>query len=141
MAETTETTAPDPAYKETEDGRFLVPLKLAHPLAKVFAQRARVEEPRDYKVGETVWVTRDYGNALIDAGMVQVDPLDGKDRQTKLLLNRRNMPLVGQELAKVTGQGPEGDGEGEGSDGTADATTSARANEVPKVGGRGRSGS
>jgi hypothetical protein len=89
-------------YKETEDGTVLVPLKLAHPMAKVYAERARVDGPlRDHKVGDTVWVPREHGNALIEAGMVQVDPVDTEGRQRALLLNRRNAPLVGEELAAV----------------------------------------
>lgn len=91
-------------HEVTEDGTVYVPLKLAHPMAKVYAERARAKTVREYKVGDTIWVTREYGNALIDAGMVQIDPMDTQLRQSVLLLNRRNQPLTAKELAeKVDG--------------------------------------
>lgn len=115
MAETTEQT-----HKVTEDGTVLVPLKLAHPMAKHYAEHARVENPRDYKVGDTIWVGRDYGNALIDGGFVQVDPVDTKGRQRALLLTPRNSPLTAKEIEALLAR------EAEGSDGGADSAGPAR---------------
>lgn len=120
--------ADEQPYKETEDGRVLVGLKLAHPLAEKFAARCQAEEVRDYAVGETIFVAREWGNALIDAGRVQVDPIDADARKTALLLNRRNQPLTAAELRqrKVAVNVGEADGEvGEGG-GDADAATPAK---------------
>lgn len=95
-------TAPDTMYEvDQESGVFYVRLTLAHPMAEVYAQRARVKEIKDYKVGEDILVSREYGNALIDAGMIAVDPTDKVARQRALYLNRRNQPLTMKEIVAV----------------------------------------
>lgn len=107
-------------YKVDDAGTILVPLKLAHPLAAAYAERARAETVKDYRVNETIWVPREWGNALIDAGQVQVDPVDHKARQAALFLNRRNQSLTVKEIdAKLAAAA---DAEG----GDADAATPAK---------------
>lgn len=91
-------TAEQPTHKVTADGTVLVALALAHPYPKEYAERVRAEDIRDYAVGETIYVTREFGNAMIDAGMVQVDPIDADARRAALLLNRRNQPLTVKEI-------------------------------------------
>lgn len=91
-------TATEQPYEITEDGVVYVGLKLAHPYSKVHAQRVRALKVTDYKVGETIYVTREWGNAMIEAGYVQVDPLDKQARQEALFLNRRNQPLTAKEM-------------------------------------------
>jgi hypothetical protein len=95
-----EITVADEKYKVTDDGVVLVPLTLAHPMAKVYAERCQAETAKDYKVGDTVFVSREWGNALIDAGMVQVDPIDPEARQSALFLTKRNAPLTAAEIEK-----------------------------------------
>lgn len=120
--ETTET----PTYKVTEDGRVLVPMVTAHPLAEQYAERCQADEIRNYGVGDTIFVSREWANALIDSGMVQIDPTDNKARQQALLLNRRNAPLTIREIEARVGAGETADGDS-GAGGDADAATPARA--------------
>lgn len=112
-----------PAYKETPDGRVLVPLVTAHPLARVYAERCQAEDVRDYKVGDTIYVSREWGNALIDAGMVQIDPVDPDARKAALLLNRRMAPLTVKEIEAKLGGGEQTDAAPDAGD--ADAATGA----------------
>jgi hypothetical protein len=132
VAETTE----QQTHKVTDDGIVLVPLKLAHPMAKHYAERARAETVRDYQVNETIWVDRDNGNALVDGGFVQVDPVDVRARQRALFLNRRNAALTVKEiealLAKEVREAREAEqaeteAEKAEGDGDADAAVGARA--------------
>ena len=108
-------------YKVNDAGIVLVPLKLAHPLAKAYAERAQAETVRDYTVGATIWVPREWGNALIDAGQVQVDPADRKARQRALFLNHRNQSLTAKEIDAILAKEAEESGAGD-----ADAATPAR---------------
>lgn len=123
-------------HKVIDEGIVLVPLTLAHPMSKAYAANARVEKITDYKVGDTVWVTREYGNALIDGGFVQVDPVDKAARQRALLLNHRNGALTVKEIERLLAKEAESDGVH--SDGAADASTGAEleAATKPAAGGR-----
>jgi hypothetical protein len=123
-------TAEQPTHKVTDSGVVLVPLKLAHPFSEANAQRVQAEDVRDYEVGETIWVSREWGNALVDAGRVQVDPVDRKARQQALLLNRRNQPLTVKEIAARFGKGEDSDAEVTNA-GDADAAVAAKVNEAP----------
>jgi hypothetical protein len=88
----------EPIHEITEDGTVYVGLVLAHPLAKLYAERCQAKEAKDYSVGDTIYVSREWGNALIDAGQVQVDPEDGAARQAALFLNKRNQPIATKDL-------------------------------------------
>lgn len=123
-------TAEQSTHKVTDSGVVLVPLKLAHPFAEAHAARVQAEEVRDYEVGETIWVSREWGNALVDAGRVQVDPVDHKSRQSALLLNRRNQPLTVKEIEARLGKGEGSDAEVTNG-GDADAAVPAKVNEAP----------
>lgn len=114
-------------YRVNEAGIVLVPLKLAHPLGKAYVERVQAEPVRDYKVGETIWVARDWGNALIDAGQIQVDPIDKKARQRALFLNHRNQSLTATEIDALVAKEAAAAAEAEGAGGDADAATGAKA--------------
>ena len=125
MAETEQETV-----KVTEDGTVYVGLKLSHPYSAHYAAQARALEQKDYAVGETIYVLREYGNALIENGYVQVDPEDKQARREALLLNRRDQPLTLREIQarKTTPDVEQVDAEGapvEGGD--ADAASPAKA--------------
>lgn len=109
-------TASEQPYEVTEDGVVYVGLKLAHPYAKEYAARVQAKDPdKNYKVGDTIFVTREWGNALIEGGFVQIDPLDKQARQEALLLNRRNQPLTAKEMEeKVAAAQPAADSEDSG---------------------------
>lgn len=94
------TVAETAPYEVTEDGVVYVGLKLAHPYAKEYAERVQAKDKKEYKVGDTIFVTREWGNAMIDGGYVQIDPTDKEARQAALFLNKRNQPLTSDEVAK-----------------------------------------
>lgn len=116
------TDEPQEHYKVNDAGIVLVPLKLAHPLPKAYIERVQAEPVRDHKVNETIWVSREWGNALIDAGQVQVDPVDHKARQRSLFLNHRNQSLTTREIDTLLAKEAE-----EAGGGDAGAATPAAA--------------
>jgi hypothetical protein len=120
----------EPTYQVTPDGTVYVGLELAHPMREEYAERARALEVRDYEVGETIYVLREYGNALIENGQVQVDPENVTARREALFLNRRNQPLTVKEIdakqARWAAAANDDSGDdGKAGDGDADAATPA----------------
>lgn len=89
-----------------EDG--YVELKLAHPLSAEQVNNLRPKEPvdRDHSVGDSVFVTRDYGLSIIDSGYaMNVDPEDRVAVRRALGLNTKMQPLTPEELASLSGDG------------------------------------
>lgn len=89
---------PDPIE---HNGVVYVGLKLAHPLS---AEQVAVVQPlrvKDYNVGNTVRVTREWGLAMIEQGRVQVDPFDRAAVRAALFLNGRDQPLTLVEIAEA----------------------------------------
>lgn len=62
------------APKAVGDGP--ITLKLAHPMAPDKALRIGIETDKDLEVHQPVKVSVDDGRALIESGLVQVDPFD-----------------------------------------------------------------
>lgn len=114
-----ETETEQETVKVTEDGTVYVGLKLANPYSARYAAAARALDIRDYAVGETIYLMREYGNALIENGYIQVDPEDKQARREALLLNRKDQPLTIREIAarRTTPEVEQVDGDGQPAEG------------------------
>lgn len=97
-AEQTEHDGPDPIERR---GAVYVGLKLAHPLSEEQAARLRPLSVKAYTVGNTIRVTREFGEALIGAGYAQVDPENRQAVRAALFLNQRDQPLTMAEIAEA----------------------------------------
>lgn len=134
MADTEQDQAQEQEQYVVKDGVLYVGLVLAHPLSKEQAENVQAKDAKAYKVGQTVYVTREWGNAMVSGGWVQVDPQDKKAVREALLLNNRDQPLRRSELAArvaATAAAAEQEGGEDGSKPEPDAATPA-AVEAPK---------